>query len=204
MKAAWIKNTEFICSSENYRQCPGEPKPEIAFIGRSNVGKSTLINMLAGRKSLAKTSAKPGKTKLINHFLVNDTMYWVDLPGYGWAQLSKEEREKLEKMVKDYLANRENVHCVLVLIDSRHEPQKIDLEFLRWLGEQAIPFVLVFTKVDKNSRNITASNIATYKRKLLQEWESLPGIFQTSALDKTGREELLNFIRSLAASQSFG
>src|SRR5690606_25092654 len=135
MKADWIHKAEFVCSSESYRQCPkDEKKPEVAFIGRSNVGKSTLINMLAGRKNLAKTSSAPGKTRLINHFLINDQMYWVDLPGYGWARLSKAERERMDLMVKEYLLHRANLYCAMVLIDSRHEPQKIDLEFIKWLG----------------------------------------------------------------------
>lgn len=153
--------------------------------------------MLAGRKNLAKTSSTPGKTRLINHFMINDQMYWVDLPGYGWARLSKVEREKMDLMVKEYLLGRENLFCVLVLVDSRHEPQKIDLEFLQWLGMNEVPFAIVFTKMDKNSRNLSAGNIARYKKALLSEWESLPEIFNTSAMERTGREPILKFLQSI-------
>lgn len=189
-----IHSAQFLKSSPNLKQCPPADLPEYAFIGRSNVGKSSLINMLTGNKNLAKTSSKPGKTRLINHFVINDSWYLVDLPGYGWAQASKTAKREWGKNTRDYLLNRSNLFGVFVLIDSRLEPQKIDLEFIHWLGEDEIPIILVFTKTDKLSSNTTQRNIALMKKTLLQTWEELPVIFSTSAMEKTGRKELLNFI----------
>jgi len=189
-----IKVARFIKSSVLLEQCPPPDKPEFAFIGRSNVGKSSLINMLTQKKELAKTSAKPGKTQHINHFEIDGNWYLVDLPGYGWSKVSKEKKTAWGKMIEDYLVNRENLACLFVLIDSRLEPQTIDYEFLTWLGENAIPFVLAFTKTDKISRNKVASNMAAHLKKLKIEWEELPMIIETSAINLTGRERLLGFI----------
>jgi GTP-binding protein len=197
-----IKTADFICSNQDYKKCPLEGKPEIAFIGRSNVGKSSLINMLSNRKNLAKTSSTPGKTRLINHFLINNHYYWVDLPGYGWAKLSKTEKAKLEKMVRDFILNREYLFCVAVLIDSRLEPQKIDLEFLRWLGENQIPLIIIFTKTDKNSLNQTNTSIETFNKELLKEWEVLPPVFRTSAMSREGKEELLTYLASIVKDRA--
>ncbi len=196
-----IKTAVFICSNQEYKKCPMDGRSEIAFIGRSNVGKSSLINMLAGKKSLAKTSSTPGKTRLINHFLINDLYYWVDLPGYGWAKLSKTQKAILEKMVRGYLLNRENLVGVGVLLDSRLEPQKIDMEFIRWCGQNHIPILLVFTKVDKNSKSQTIRNIETYKRELLKEWEFLPPVFLSSAVDGSGKQELLDYFGSIVTGK---
>ncbi|MGK7397053.1 MAG: ribosome biogenesis GTP-binding protein YihA/YsxC [Candidatus Cyclobacteriaceae bacterium M3_2C_046] len=193
-----IKTAEFITSSANYKQCPPPDLPEIAFIGRSNVGKSSLINMLTNRKNLAKISARPGKTLLINHFKINQGWYLVDLPGYGWAKVSKVQREKIDQLSRDYILNRENLRCVLVLIDSRLEPQKIDLEFIKWIGLNQVPFVLIFTKADKLSSNKADQHIAKFKKAMLMEWEFLPQIFKTSAVENTGQQEVINFIQSLA------
>jgi GTP-binding protein len=189
-----IKEARFIKSSVLLEQCPPPDKPEFAFIGRSNVGKSSLINMLTQKRELAKTSAKPGKTQHINHFEIDGHWYLVDLPGYGWSKVSKEKKTAWGKMIEDYLVNRENLACLFVLIDSRLEPQSIDYEFLTWLGENAIPFVLAFTKTDKISRNKVASNMATHLKKLKIEWEELPMIIETSAINLTGRDRLLGFI----------
>jgi len=191
-----IKDARFIKSSVLLQQCPPPDKPEFAFIGRSNVGKSSLINMLTQKKELAKTSSKPGKTQHINHFDIDGHWYLVDLPGYGWSKVSKEKKTAWGKMIEDYLVNRENLACLFVLIDSRLEPQTIDYEFLTWLGENAIPFVLAFTKTDKISRNKVASNMATHLRKLKIEWEELPTIIETSAMNLTGRDRLLSFIEN--------
>lgn len=189
-----IKQAEFIISNTDYRKCPTPDKPEYAFIGRSNVGKSSLINKLTGRNSLAKVSGSPGKTQLINHFLINKNWYLVDLPGYGYAKTSKINIQKWQQFVREYLLNRENLYCVFVLIDSRHEPQKIDLEFIRYLGEKAIPMALVFTKTDKLSKSKLHNNIMVYENKLLEEWEELPQIFLTSAVSGVGTEELIKYI----------
>lgn len=189
-----INTAEFKVSNTNVQKCPPPDLPEYAFIGRSNVGKSSLINMLVNKKKLAKTSGKPGKTQLINHFLVNNNWYLVDLPGYGYAKSSKTERAKWSKMIKNYILKRENLMCLFVLIDSRHEAQKIDLEFITFLGENAIPFVLVFTKSDKNSGSQLDKNLSTYKKVLKKTWEELPQIFVSSAEKKTGRDEILDFI----------
>jgi len=186
-----IDSAVFVKSSPDYRQCPEENLPEFAFIGRSNVGKSSLINMLAGKKNLAKTSGTPGKTQLINHFMVNESWYLVDLPGYGFAKASKKNRVVWQKMINDYLLNRENLVSTFILIDSRHEPQKIDLELIRWFGENELEFVLVFTKVDKLSKAKKQHNIKHYQEALLEEWEELPLSVITSSSNKTGREDLL-------------
>jgi GTP-binding protein len=196
-----IKSAEFICSNQEYKKCPMDEKPEIAFIGRSNVGKSSLINMLSGKKSLAKTSSTPGKTRLINHFLINNRYYWVDLPGYGWAKLSKTEKASIEKMIRGFILNRENLYCVAVLIDSRLEPQQIDFEFMRWLGENQIPLIIIFTKTDKNSLNQTNKTIENFKTEFLKEWEVLPPIFKTSASHRSGREELLSYLAAIIEGQ---
>ncbi len=189
-----IKTAEFVVSNTNVEKCPKERIPEYAFIGRSNVGKSSLINMLMERKDLAKTSGKPGKTQLINHFKINDEWFLVDLPGYGYAQVSKSKRKKFQGYIEDYFLKREQLVCAFVLVDSRHDPQKIDMDFMRFLGEKQIPFAIIFTKVDKLPSSKLNKQITSYKRKLLQEWESLPMNFLTSATSKMGRDEVLNFI----------
>ena len=171
--------------------------PEYAFIGRSNVGKSSLINMLTGKKGLAMTSQKPGKTQLINHFIINGAWYLVDLPGYGYARLSKDGREKLKTMIEDYTLERKELVCLFVLVDSRHEPQKIDLEFIQWLGEEGVPFALVFTKADKLTKGRLSANLEAYKARLLEEWEELPPIFVTSSEQQLGRDELLSYIEGI-------
>lgn len=195
-----IKSAEFVISNSQVSKCPTTGLPEYAFIGRSNVGKSSLINMLTGRKGLAMTSQKPGKTQLINHFLINEAWYLVDLPGYGYARLSKDGREKLKKMIEDYTLERKELICLFVLIDSRHEPQKIDLEFMEWLGEEGVPFALVFTKADKLSKGKLAVNIEAYKAKLQEQWEELPPLFITSSEEKLGKDELLDYIDGINAS----
>lgn len=192
-----IKSAEFVKSATSYTQCPNDDKPEFAFIGRSNVGKSSLINMLVEQKGLAKTSSTPGKTQLINHFLVNRKWYLVDLPGYGFARTSHSNRDKWKIMIEAYLLKRENLQCVFVLIDSRIEPQNSDLNFIKWLGENLIPLVIVFTKADKQTQNKTQMNVAAFKREMLLTWEELPQIFITSAETKSGREELLKFIEEV-------
>lgn len=192
-----IKTTKFIISNTNYKKCPDPTIVEYAFIGRSNVGKSSLINAIANNKNLAKTSSTPGKTQLINHFLINNNWYLVDLPGYGYARTSKEKRVKFHKMISDYLLNRQNLICLFVLIDSRHNPQEIDQEFMQWLSEKKIPFVIVFTKTDKLGKNILSKNIQSYKSEMLKKWEELPHIFITSAAKKTGLEEIKNYITQL-------
>ncbi len=174
--------------------------PEYAFIGRSNVGKSSLINLLTYKENLAKTSQKPGKTQLINHFVINDAWYLVDLPGYGYAHVSQKEREKWEKMIRDYLLNRENLHCIFVLIDSRHPAQRIDLEFMQWLGEKGLPFVILFTKTDKQSNTRTQNLIKQYQEKMLEFWEEMPLFFATSAITKTGRDEVVSYIEELSTT----
>lgn len=192
-----IKSAEFVISNSQVSKCPTTGLPEYAFIGRSNVGKSSLINMLTGKKGLAMTSQKPGKTQLINHFIINDAWYLVDLPGYGYARLSKDGREKLKKMIEDYTLERKELICLFVLVDSRHEPQKIDLEFIQWLGEEGVPFALVFTKADKLTKGRLASNLEAYKARLLKEWEELPPIFVTSSEQQLGRDELLSYIEGI-------
>ena len=195
-----IKSAEFVISNRQVSKCPTTGLPEYAFIGRSNVGKSSLINMLTGRKGLAMTSQKPGKTQLINHFIINDAWYLVDLPGYGYARLSKDGREKLKKMIEDYTLERKELICLFVLVDARHNPQKIDLEFIEWLGEEGVPFALVFTKADKLTKGKLAANIEGYKARLRQQWEELPPLFITSSEERLGREELLDYIDGINAS----
>ncbi len=195
-----IKSAEFVISNSQVSKCPTTGLPEYAFIGRSNVGKSSLINMLTGRKGLAMTSQKPGKTQLINHFIINDAWYLVDLPGYGYARLSKDGREKLKKMIEDYTLERKELICLFVLVDTRHDPQKIDLEFIEWLGEEGVPFALVFTKADKLTKGKLAANIEGYKARLHQQWEELPPLFITSSEERLGREELLDYIDGINAS----
>lgn len=189
-----IKSAEFIISNTKPENCPKPDMPEYAFIGRSNVGKSSLINMLTGFNTLAKISGKPGKTQLINHFLINKSWYLVDLPGYGFAKASKSERQKWEEFIQKYLKNRTNLVNTFVLIDARLEPQKIDLEFMSWCGEKGIPFSMVFTKIDKLSSSALQKNLAAYNKEMLKYWEELPPLFTTSAESKFGREKLLNFI----------
>jgi GTP-binding protein len=195
-----IKTAEFVISNTDYRKCPQDGKPEYAFIGRSNVGKSSLINMLANRKGLAMTSSTPGKTMLINHFVINDEWYLVDLPGYGYARRGKENRERLRAIIEDYILEREQMTNLFVLVDSRLEPQKIDLEFMEWLGENAIPFAIVFTKADKLGTGRLQMNIDAYQEKLLETWEELPPIFITSSEKGQGRNELLNYIEAINKS----
>lgn len=195
-----IKSAEFAKSCHNLASCPDSRMPEYAFIGRSNVGKSSLINMLSLRKSLAMTSAKPGKTLLINYFLINGNWFLVDLPGYGFASVSKTEREKLKKMIEEYILGRSQLTNLFLLLDSRLEPQKNDLNFITFLGENGIPFSIVFTKVDKLSKSKLAENISAYKSILSESWENLPPIFATSATTKEGRDELLAYIDSINTS----
>lgn len=189
-----IKTARFLMSNSSVQKCPAPDMPEFAFIGRSNVGKSSLINMLTNHKKLAKTSGRPGKTQLINHFVINDNWYLVDLPGYGYAKVSKNQRNKFQAYISDYIINRENLYCLFVLVDCRHEPQKIDMEFIEWLGEKQIPFALIFTKSDKLGKNQLHSNVAAYKKQLRKTWEELPPIFMSSAETGFGKEEILNFI----------
>jgi len=192
-----IKSAEFIISNTDYLKCPQDGKPEYAFIGRSNVGKSSLINMLTNRKGLAMTSSTPGKTMLINHFLINGEWYLVDLPGYGYARRGKENRDRLQQIIEDYVLEREALTSLFVLVDSRHEPQKIDLEFMEWLGENGIPFSIIFTKLDKLSTTKGKDNLSAYQQKLLETWEELPPIFVTSSEKNKGREEVLDYIESI-------
>lgn len=189
-----VKSAEFVCSNTQISKLPPPVKPEYAFIGRSNVGKSSLINMLTGKKGLAKTSQTPGKTQLINHFIINDDWYLVDLPGYGYARISKSKKEDWDKFIRTYLDKRESLQCVLVLIDSRLDPQKIDLQFCNWLGEKGLPFALVFTKADKQSAMKTDQNIAKFKKALLTTFDAVPDYFVTSSEAQTGRDEVLGFI----------
>ncbi|TSJ38554.1 YihA family ribosome biogenesis GTP-binding protein [Mucilaginibacter corticis] len=192
-----IKSAEFVCSNTQISKLPPPVKPEYAFIGRSNVGKSSLINMLTGKKGLAKTSQTPGKTQLINHFLVNDNWYIVDLPGYGYARASKTKKADWNKFIQQYLDKRESLQCVMVLVDSRLDPQKIDIEFCNWLGEKGLSFVLVFTKADKQSTVKTDQSIAKFKRALLETFDEVPQVFITSSEEHTGRDEILGFIGSV-------
>lgn len=192
-----VNTARFVISNSDYTKCPGEMRHEYAFIGRSNVGKSSLINMLTGKKGLAMTSATPGKTMLINHFLINESWYIVDLPGYGYARRSKADRDRLEGIIKSYIMGREQMTNLFVLVDSRHEPQKIDLAFMEWLGENGIPFSIVFTKIDKLSATAAERQTAAYCDKLLETWEELPPIFKTSAEDKRGRNDILDYIEEM-------
>jgi GTP-binding protein len=192
-----IKQAEFSLSAPMVSMCPKDTKPEYAFIGRSNVGKSSLINMLTNNKKLAKTSSTPGKTLLINHFIINKEWYLVDLPGYGYAKRSKKEVDKLDQMIRGYILQREQLVNVFVLVDIRLEPQKIDLEFIEWLGLSSIPFSIVFTKADKLTSNKVKNNVAAYERKMLETWEEMPKYFITSSETREGRDELLNYIEEI-------
>ena len=192
-----IKTAEYLQSEADWRKCPPPAFPEYAFIGRSNVGKSSLINMLVNNKNLAKTSSKPGKTQTINHFIINKNWYLVDLPGYGFAKISKTTREKWQKMISDYLLFRENLQLVFVLVDARLEPQKIDVDFINNLGEKGVPFAIIFTKTDKNSSGKTMSNVQKMKNILSETWEELPVMMKSSAVSGLGREEILNFIEDI-------
>lgn len=192
-----IVKAEFVMSNSNVEKCPAPDRHEYAFIGRSNVGKSSLINMLANNKKLAKTASRPGKTQLINHFVINNSWYMVDLPGYGYAEVPEKIRQQFMKMIRDYILKRENLVCLFVLIDSRHKPQKIDLEFMEWLGENGVPFAMVFTKADKLSTTRCGTCIRDYQKAMADVWETMPPAFLTSAEKRTGREELLNYIDEL-------
>jgi len=195
-----IKTAEFVISNTDVKKCPEGRFPEYAFIGRSNVGKSSLINMLTNRNKLAMTSSTPGKTQLINHYIINNEWYLVDLPGYGYAKMGKAGKEKLKTIIEDYILYRENLTAVFVLIDCRLKPQQIDLEFMEWLGENEIPFSIVFTKSDKLSAKQLRENTDAYKNRLLEDWEELPPVFITSSDKREGREELLNYIEEINKS----
>lgn len=197
-----IKSATFTISSAKLSQCPQDDKMEFAFIGRSNVGKSSLINMLTGHKGLAKTSATPGKTLLINHFLINGEWYIIDLPGYGFAKRSKSVQRSIDEMINSYILHREQLVNVFLLIDVRHEPQKIDTEFMNWLGENGVPFSIVFTKADKLSAGKLRANVDAYLQSLLDTWEELPPYFVTSSEKKQGREPLLDYIESILLGSS--
>ncbi|MBR5433784.1 MAG: YihA family ribosome biogenesis GTP-binding protein [Bacteroidales bacterium] len=192
-----IKEATFIKSTTNYKDSPLPDKHEVAFIGRSNVGKSSLINMLCNNHKLAKTSSTPGKTQTINHFLINKSWYLVDLPGYGYAKVNKKLRNTFENFITSYILNRQNLDCLFILVDSRHEPRKIDLEFIAWCGEQEIPIAIVMTKTDKLKPAVLEKNIQVYVDTLLQEWEETPPMFYTSAENKNGKEELLEYIEGI-------
>ncbi len=192
-----VNSAEFVISNSRADKCPDNVRREYAFIGRSNVGKSSLINMLTGRNGLAMTSATPGKTMLINHFLVNKDWHIVDLPGYGYAKRSKTDQEKLRQLIRHYVLGRQQLTTLFVLIDSRLPPQRIDLDFIRFLGENGVPFSIIFTKADKSTRSVLARNISVFLDKLREEWEELPPHFVTSSSDKRGRNEVLDYIESL-------
>ena len=192
-----VKQAEFFVSNSDPAKCPKPDRPEYAFIGRSNVGKSSLINMLTSRTSLAKISGKPGKTQLINHFVIDNDWYLVDLPGYGYAQVSKTDREKFAALINGYLTGRPNLLCIFVLIDSRIEPQKLDLDFMENLADRGLPFVMVFTKTEKLGPTKLQANLESYRARLLETWEAVPQMFVTSAVTAVGREEILSFIRPL-------
>ena len=189
-----VKDAKFVMSNTDYTKCPTPNLPEYAFIGRSNVGKSSLINALTNRKKLAKTSGKPGKTQLINHFIINDDWYLVDLPGYGYASVSKTQRAEFQVFLREYLQKRENLLCTFVLLDSRLEPQKVDVQFMQWMGENGIPFVMVFTKSDKLNQTQLRKNMLKYKSIMLETWEDLPQTFLTSSVTKLGAEDILGFV----------
>jgi GTP-binding protein len=196
-----ITRAEFVSSHADVKKSPPPDKPEFAFIGRSNVGKSSLINMLTNKKKLAKISGTPGKTQTINHFVINDSWYLVDLPGYGFATVSRDKRYEFGKMIEQYILNRENLNCLFILIDVRHNPQKLDMAFIQWAGEKEIPIALIFTKADKLTKNELQKNVATYKAALLEAWEELPPVFVTSATEKKGQAEVLTFIGTTLADQ---
>ena len=192
-----IKSAEFVVSNQKVEKCPDSKLPEYAFIGRSNVGKSSLINMLTERKSLAKTSSRPGKTQLINHFLINGNWHLVDLPGYGYAKVSKSAKRTFQKFITAYFANRKQMVCAFVLIDSRHKAQKIDLEFMQWLGEHQIPFCIIFTKADKIKPKALETNIKNYQAEMLEYWSEMPEFFISSATSGLGKDEILGYIVSV-------
>lgn len=192
-----IKSAKFVISNTDVQKCPAGNLPEYAFIGRSNVGKSSLINMLSNRKGLAITSSTPGKTLLINHFLINEEWYLVDLPGYGFAQRGMAQREQLKQIIESYILEREQLVCLFVLLDCRHEAQKIDLEFMEWLGENGVPFSIIFTKTDKISKGRLKQNLQAYQAKMLETWEELPPMFVSSSEKKDGREEILDYIEEI-------
>ncbi len=189
-----IKNARFVMSNTDVKKCPAPDKPEFAFIGRSNVGKSSLINLITNNKKLAKTSSRPGKTQLINHFIIDDSWYLVDLPGYGYAKVSKDAKNKFQEYIVQYILNRENLYCLFVLIDCRLEAQKIDIEFINWLGEKQVPFTLIFTKTDKIGKTKLDKNIAAYKRELLKYWDEIPPYLTSSSLSGLGKEDILEYI----------
>jgi GTP-binding protein len=195
-----IKQARFLISNTDVKKCPAPDRPEYAFIGRSNVGKSSLINMLVGQNGLAKVSVRPGKTQLINHFIIDESWYLVDLPGYGYAKISISVKEKFQKLISNYILNRENLYCLFVLIDVRHAPQKIDVEFITWLGENHIPFAIIFTKADKLGKVSIAKNVGAYTQELKKLWEELPSILVSSSLDGTGRDEIISFIENVNKS----
>lgn len=194
-----IKEAKFVISNTDVSLCPTDGKPEYAFIGRSNVGKSSLINMLTGHKSLAKTSSTPGKTQLINHFVINDDWYLVDLPGYGYAKTSKSNRSSWERFIADYLTKRETLINIFVLLDSRLPLQKIDLEFMTWCAEEQLPFSMIFTKIDKLSSSALQKNMAAYKKEMMKYWAEMPPVFTTSSESQFGRERVLNYIDQINA-----
>jgi GTP-binding protein len=196
-----IKQARFLISNTDVRKCPAPDRPEYAFIGRSNVGKSSLINMLVGQNNLAKVSVRPGKTQLINHFIVDESWYLVDLPGYGYAKISISVKEKFQKLISRYILERENLYCLFVLIDIRHAPQKIDVEFITWLGENNIPFAIIFTKADKLGKVTATKNVAAYSQELKKLWEELPPMLVSSSHDNTGREEIISYIQNINNSQ---
>ncbi|MEN7546797.1 ribosome biogenesis GTP-binding protein YihA/YsxC [Rapidithrix thailandica] len=195
-----VTSAEFVISNQDYKKCPKPTLPEFAFIGRSNVGKSSLINALTQRTKLAKISGKPGKTQLINHFIINDQWYLVDLPGYGWAQVSKTQREKFQQRILDYIENRESLVCTFVLVDIRHEPQKIDLEFMEWMGVNGLPFMVVFTKADKLTPNKIQQSLSSYRKTVLKTWEEMPPYVVTSSLKKDGLEDLWDKVQEFSAT----
>lgn len=195
-----IKSAEFIISNTDYRKCPAEARPEYAFIGRSNVGKSSLINMLTRQKDLAKTSGRPGKTQLINHFLINKEWFLVDLPGYGYARISKGQRERWQKMISNYMLHREQLTQVFVLIDSRIPPQRIDLDFINYLGQNGIPVAIIFTKTDKENQRVISANVRAFRQALAEVWEELPDMMLTSSATGRGREQVLDYIEDINAS----
>ena len=196
-----IKEAKFVISSPDLKGCPSPTLPEFAFIGRSNVGKSSLINMLTERKNLAKTSTTPGKTRLINHFLVNDSWFLVDLPGYGYARVSKEQRSEFRQAILNYLAKRDTLHCVFVLVDSRLSPQPIDLKFIEWMGEHNVPFIIVFTKIDKLAQRDWQKNVEELKKIIQESWVELPSIIVSSSVKKLGRDEILGSIQKAMGNE---
>ncbi len=192
-----IKQARFLISNTDVKKCPAPDRPEYAFIGRSNVGKSSLINMLVGQKSLAKVSVRPGKTQLINHFIIDESWYLVDLPGYGYAKIALSVKEKFQKLISRYILDRENLYCLFVLIDIRHSPQLIDIEFITWLGENNIPFAIVFTKADKLGKVGIEKNVAAYTKEMEKVWEEMPPILVSSSLNGLGKDEIISFIENV-------